>query len=91
MNYQKFEELQKTSTRFQTDLEKRNKVLARFGVSTGVICGAALMTTQANALDVGTATTGSTAKSDLETGAIWVLGITITIFAARRVIGFFKG
>jgi len=91
MNYQKFEELQKTSTRFQTDLEKRNQVLARFGVATGVLGGAALMTSQANALDVGTATSSSTAKTDIETGAIWVLGIAIVLFSAKKVIGFFRG
>ena len=90
MNYQKFEEIQKTSTRFQTDLEKRQATLQRFGIATGVIGGAALMTTQANALDVGTATGSSTAKADIETGALWVLGIAIVLFSAKKVIGFFS-
>ena len=90
MNYQKFEELQKTSTRFQTDLEKRNQVLTRFGVSAGVIGGAALMTSQANAIDVGAALAGNTAEADIDTAAVWVLGIAITIFAARKIIGFFS-
>ena len=90
MNYQKFEELQKTSTLYQTDSEKRNETLKRFGVSTGVIGGAALMTSQANALDVGTALGGTTAQTDIDTAAVWVLGIAVTIFAARKVIGFFS-
>ena len=74
----------------QTDLQKRNATLARYGVASGALTGVALMTTQANALDVATATTGSTAKSDIETGALWILGIVIVIFSARKVIGFFK-
>lgn len=90
MNYQKFEQLQKTSTRFQTDLEKRNATLKRFGLATGALGGAALMTTQANALDVSTATGSSTAKADIETGALWVLGIAIVLFSAKKVIGFFS-
>lgn len=90
MNYQKFEELQKTSTRFQTDLEKRNQVLTRYGVSTGVIGGAALMTSQAHALDVSTALSGSDTSANIDTAAVWILGIAVTIFAARKVIGFFS-
>ena len=74
----------------QTDVQKRNATLARYGVASGALTGVALMTTQANALDVGTATTGSTAKSDIETGALWILGIVIVIFSARKVIGFFR-
>lgn len=81
MNNQKNDQL--------TDLQKRQATLQRFGVATGVIGGAALMTSQANALDVGTATSSSTAKSDIETGAIWVLGIAIVLFSAKKVIGFF--
>ena len=74
----------------QTDLQKRNATLARYGVASGALTGVALMTTQANALDVATATTGSTAKTDIETGALWILGIVIVIFSARKVIGFFR-
>ena len=91
MNYQKFDELQNTSTRYQTDSEKRNETLKRFGVTGGAATGVALMaTTQANALDVAGATSGSSAKSDIETGAVWVLGIAVVIFSARKVIGFFS-
>lgn len=74
----------------QTDVQKRNSALARHGVAAGALTGVALMTTQANALDVTTATTGSTAKTDIETGALWILGIVIVIFSARKVIGFFR-
>lgn len=90
MNYQKFEELQKTSTRFQTDSEKRNETLKRFGVSSGAVVGTGLMMSDANALDVSTALTGNDASANIDTVAIWVLGIAVTIFAARKVIGFFS-
>ena len=90
MNYQKFEELQKTSTRFETDSEKRNETLKRFGVASGATVGTALMMSNANALDVSAALTGNTASANIDTAAIWVLGIAVTIFAARKVIGFFS-
>jgi hypothetical protein len=90
MNYQKFDELQKTSTRYQTDSEKRNETLKRFGVSGGAVLGTAVIMSDANALDVSTALSGSTAKADIDTGAVWVLGIAVAIFAARKVIGFFS-
>ncbi len=71
--------------------QKRLDTLKRFGVTGGAVTGAALMaTTQANALDVAGATTGSSAKTDIETGAVWVLGIAVVIFSARKVIGFFR-
>ena len=71
--------------------QKRLDTLNRFGVTGGAATGVALMaTTQANALDVAGATTGSTAKTDIETGAVWVLGIAVVIFSARKVIGFFS-
>lgn len=70
--------------------QKRLDTLKRFGVTGGAVAGVALMTTQANALDVAGATTGSTAKTDIETGAVWVLGIAVVIFSARKVIGFFS-
>ncbi len=89
MNYQKFEELQKTSIRFQTDLEKRNQTLKRFGVPAGA-AGTALMMSDANALDVSTALSGSDASANIDTAAIWVLGIAVVIFSARKVIGFFS-
>ena len=72
------------------ETQNRLETLKRFGVGTGALTGVALMTTQANALDVTTATTDSTAKSDIETGALWILGIVIVIFSARKVIGFFR-
>jgi hypothetical protein len=74
----------------QTDVQKRNATLARYGVASGALTGVALITTQANALDVAGATATSTAGADVETGALWVLGIAIVIFSARKVIGFFR-
>ena len=88
MNNQK-NAVQQENTDLLTDLQKRQATLQRFGIATGVIGGAALMTTQANALDVGTATSSSTAQTDIETGAVWVLGIAIVIFASKKVIAFF--
>ncbi|WP_119055446.1 hypothetical protein [Acinetobacter colistiniresistens] len=72
------------------ETQKRLETLKRFGVATGALSGVALMTTQANALDVTKATGESTAKTDIETGAIWILSIVIVVFSARRVIAFFK-
>ena len=71
--------------------QQRLDTLKRFGVATGALSGVALMTTQANALDVTAATADSTAKKDIDTGAAWVLGVILVIFTARKVIGFFKG
>ena len=90
MNYQKFEELQKTSTRYQTDSEKRAETLKRYGISGGAAVGTALMMSEANALDVGAALTGNTASDNIDVAAVWVLGVAVTIFAARKVIGFFS-
>lgn len=50
----------------------------------------ALLVSNAHALDVDTALTGNTASSNIDTAAIWILGIAVTIFAARKVIGFFS-
>lgn len=49
-----------------------------------------VMIPQAYALDVSSALTGSDAKTNIETGAVWVLGIAVVIFSARKVIGFFS-
>ncbi|WP_235831671.1 hypothetical protein [Acinetobacter rongchengensis] len=59
---------------------------------TGAVLSAGLMgaVSPAFALDVDAALTGSDAKSNIDTGAVWVLGIAVTIFAARKVIGFFS-
>lgn len=54
--------------------------------------GAVLMgaMSPAFALDVGPALTGSDAGANIDTAAVWILGITVTVFAARKVIGFFS-
>ena len=72
------------------ETQKRLETLKRFGVASGATVGTALMMSNANALDVGTALTGNTAEADIDTAAVWVLGIAITIFAARKIIGFFS-
>ena len=41
-------------------------------------------------LDVSGALSGSDATSNIETGAVWALGIAVVIFGARKVIGFFS-
>ena len=72
-----------------SEQQKRQETLKRFGIATGV-AGASIAATQANALDVSTALSGNDAESNIETAAIWILGIAVTIFAARKVIGFFS-
>jgi hypothetical protein len=72
------------------ETQKRLETLKRFGVASGATAGTALMMSNANALDVGTALTGNDASANIDTAAIWVLGIAVTIFAARKVIGFFS-
>lgn len=56
---------------------------------TGAVVSAALMSSNANALDVSTALTGADAKANIETGALWALGIVVVIYGAKKVIGFF--
>lgn len=65
-----------------------SKNLATYG--TGAVVSTALMSSNANALDVSTALAGADAESNIETGALWVLGIVVVIFGARKVIGFFS-
>ena len=47
------------------------------------------MSSNANALDVSTALTGADAEANIETGALWALGIVVVIYGAKKVIGFF--
>ena len=64
-----------------------SKNLATYG--TGAVVSTALMSSNANALDVSTALTGSDAEANIETGALWALGIVVVIYGAKKVIGFF--
>lgn len=61
--------------------------IATYG--TGALVSTALMSSNANALDVSTALTGSDAEANIETGALWALGIVVVIYGAKKVIGFF--
>lgn len=72
-----------------SEQQKRQETLKLFGIATGVT-GATIASTQANALDVSTALTSNDAESNIDTAAVWILGIAVTIFAARKVIGFFS-
>ena len=56
---------------------------------TGAVVSAALVSGNANALDVSTAFTGADAEANIETGALWALGIVVVIYGAKKVIGFF--
>ena len=68
-------------------LNKEN--VRKYGI--GAVASTAIMAgSQANALDVAGALAGSTAQANVETGALWVLGIAVVIFSARKVIGFFS-
>ncbi|WP_455803221.1 hypothetical protein [Acinetobacter guillouiae] len=62
--------------------------IAKYG--TGAVLSTALVSNANAAFDVSGALTGSTAEANIETGATWILGIAVTIFAARKVIGFFS-
>ena len=61
--------------------------IATYG--TGAVVSTALMSSNANALDVSTALTGADAEANIETGALWALGIAVVIYGAKKVIGFF--
>ena len=64
-----------------------SKNIATYG--TGAVVSTALMSSTANALDVSTALTGADAEANIETGALWALGIVVVIYGAKKVIGFF--
>ena len=64
-----------------------SKNLATYG--TGAVVSTALMSSNANALDVSTALTGADAEANIETGELWALGIVVVIYGAKKVIGFF--
>jgi hypothetical protein len=55
----------------------------------GAVISTALVSGNANALDVSTALTGSDAEANIEIGALWALGIVVVIYGAKKVIGFF--
>ena len=72
--------------------QNRLAVINRKNVVTyglGATVSTALMSSNANALDVSTALTGADAESNIETGALWALGIVVVIYGAKKVIGFF--
>lgn len=64
--------------------------VSKYGL--GATLGAGLVA-NAHALDpaaVTSATTGSGASGSIDAAALWILGIVVVIFAARKVIGFFS-
>ena len=72
--------------------QNRLAVINRKNVATyglGATVSTALMSSNANALDVSTALTGADAEANIETGALWALGIVVVIYGATKVIGFF--
>lgn len=73
--------------------QNRLAVINRNNVATyglGATVSAALMSSNANALDVSAALTGDATEANIDTAALFILGIAVTIFAARKVIGFFS-
>lgn len=79
------------------DISNQNVMLKHYdntvknrATALAVVGGSALVASQAHALDVSSALTGSDAESNIETGAIWALGIVVLIYGARKVIGFFS-
>lgn len=72
--------------------QNRLAVINRKNVATyglGAVVSTALISSNANALDVSTALTGADAEANIETGALWALGIVVVIYGAKKVIGFF--
>jgi hypothetical protein len=78
--------MNKTSQNRLAVINRKN--IATYGL--GAVASTALMSSNANALDVSTALTGNDAESNIDTAAIWILGLAVTIYAAKRVIGFFS-
>lgn len=73
--------------------QNRLAVINRKNVATyglGAVASTALMSSNANALDVTAALTGDGTEANIDTAALFILGIAVTIFAARKVIGFFS-
>lgn len=73
--------------------QNRLAVINRKNIGTyglGAVASTALMSSNANALDVTGALTGNAAESNIETAALFILGIAVVIFSARKVIGFFS-
>ncbi|OEY93560.1 hypothetical protein BJD20_05230 [Acinetobacter proteolyticus] len=73
-------------------IQNRLAVINRKNIATyglGAVASTALMSSNANALDVSTALTGADAEANIETGALWALGIVVVIYGAKKVIGFF--
>lgn len=66
---------------------KQRNTLVKRGAA--AVAAAAAATSPAFALDVSTALTGSSASANIETGAVWALGIVVVIYGAKKVIGFF--
>lgn len=64
------------------------KNIATYGL--GAVASTALMSSNANALDVSAALTGDGTEANIDTAALFMLGIAVTIFAARKVVGFFS-
>lgn len=56
---------------------------------TGAVVSAALVSGNANALDVTKALTSADAETNIEAGALWALGIVVLIYGAKKVLGFF--
>ena len=66
------------------------QTVSKYGL--GATLGAGLVA-NAHALDpaaVTSATSGSNASGSIDAAALWILGIVVVIFAARKVIGFFS-
>ncbi|WP_373765475.1 hypothetical protein [Jeotgalibaca porci] len=78
--------MQKTTQNRLAVINRKN--IATYGL--GAVASTALMSSNANALDVSTALTGNDGEANIETAAIWILGIAVTIYTARKVIGFFS-
>lgn len=86
MNLKNVEVLENTETTQKN--RWYHKFSKKMGISSAVVTSA-VVATQAHALDVSTALSGSDVEANIETGAVFVLGVILVIWGAKKVIGFF--
>lgn len=86
----KYENVQVIEHEDVQDQEQAQNGFRSFCKKAVVAVSSVAVSSYALALDISGELGKTTAKSDIETGIIWALGIAITIFAGRRVIGFFS-
>ena len=74
--------------------EKRGLVtvsnVSKFGLGATLSAGLLANAHALSPSDITTATTGSNATQSIDAGALFILGVVVVIFSAKKVIGFFS-